>query len=694
MVAAADGSSLRFSSLSAGGFHTCGVTTDGSAYCWGDNSLGALGISPLQDVSRVPVAVGSRLGGQALRFSSLSAGFAYTCGLTPQGQAYCWGFNEYGELGNHAAYTSNDPVAVVAPAKGQALRFQSIAAGEDHTCALTLNAIAYCWGRNEFGKLGNHSTTNSSLPVAVSAANRGQILRFSKLVVGDRHTCGLSSNGGAYCWGYNFPGSLGNNSTTNSSIPVAVVAAKGGNILSFSSITAGGAQTCGLTTNGSAFCWGWNRTGQLGDHTNTMSSVPVPVAAPTGEPTLNFLSLAAGSSHTCGIAVSGKAYCWGENNRAQLGNSNPKNVNIPTAVVAPKIPNLPVFSSFTVGLEHLCGLTAQGTAYCWGQNNYGQLGNSTVTASNSPVAVAAPRGEPTLSFSSLTAGAYHTCGLISKGKAYCWGAGGHGALGNAADRNSSIPVVVLSPTQNALPFTSLSAGYGFSCGITLVGSAYCWGDNAFGKLGTTSTTYTLVATPVASPNGGTPLVFQHISTGYDHACGLASNGAAYCWGLNRDGGLGDGSTSDSSLPVAVVAPTGEARLKFSSISAGAGLSCGLTVTGAAYCWGDNTFGGLGNNSTISSSLPVRVAVPRGIKSLSFLSISTGANHSCALTSSGKAYCWGWNKFGALGNGNTTNSSIPVPVKTLGSESGSSLLKLIASGFRTCGLSVRGKIRCW
>ena len=210
------------------------------------------------------------MGDMEWSFSQIASGNAHTCALTTTGQAYCWGINQYGQLGNNSTTGSRIPVAVQMPA---GVSFQSIAAGIIHTCALTTEGKAYCWGQGGSGRLGNNSATNSSTPVAVQMPAG---VSFQSIAASYYHTCALTTTGQAYCWGLNSQGQLGNNSTTGSRIPVAVQMPAG---VSFQSITANGSHTCALTAGGKAYCWGYGSSGQLGNNSATNSPIPLAVSS-------------------------------------------------------------------------------------------------------------------------------------------------------------------------------------------------------------------------------------------------------------------------------------------------------------------------------------------------------------------------------------------------------------------------------
>jgi alpha-tubulin suppressor-like RCC1 family protein len=279
-------------------------------------------------------------------------------------------------------------------------------------------------------------------------------------------------------------------------------------------------------------------------------------------------------------------------------------------------------------------------------------GTNTVAASEtgalgSPLTFTATGTVASITFAMVTTGGVHNCGLTVGGTAFCWGADSTGELGNNATSNSPVPVLV----AGGLSFSLVSPGRdgpnaNHTCGVTTAGSAYCWGDNRHGQLGNNTTTESHV--PVAVAGG---LTFSSVSSGQFHTCGLTPGGAAYCWGANSSGQLGTNSTTDSHVPVAVAG-----GLTFSSLSSGAEHACALTAGGVAYCWGANYTGQLGNNSTTNSLVPVAV-----VGGLTFSSVSSGGFHSCGLTTGGLAYCWGVNYRGELGNGSTVGNS-PVPVK--------------------------------
>jgi len=282
----------RFATVSAGDAFTCGLTAAGTPFCWGHGAYGRLGDGTVDSVRVEPVPVA---GGLVLR--SLSAGRRHACGLTRDGQALCWGGNSTGALGIPSVNDSPLPVVVETDRA-----FVSVGAGYLHSCGLGSDGVAYCWGRGF--QLGDSVGVSRSQPAPVYGGHR-----FTALSVGWNHSCGLATDGKVWCWGYNLAGELGRPTGMIVTIPVSV---DGGPALA--GVTAGYTATCGLTADGSAYCWGWNNAGQLGTGDTTGGPAPRPVAGG-----LRFTALSVGNVHTCGLATDGLLYCWGSRERGMLG---------------------------------------------------------------------------------------------------------------------------------------------------------------------------------------------------------------------------------------------------------------------------------------------------------------------------------------------------------------------------------------
>ncbi|KAL4856511.1 Ultraviolet-B receptor 8 [Chlorella vulgaris] len=340
--------------------------------------------------------------------------------------------------------------------------------------------------------------------------------------------------------------------------------------------------------------------GRLGDGFETSRKAPVAVSG--GH---TFADIAAGNTHTCGVLANGSALCWGYGGDGQIGNADNSESTVAPAAVAGNF----AFSSIHSGssAKYTCGILTNGSALCWGVGDSGQLGDGAAASSNIPVGVSG-----NYLFSQLATGSNHACGVLTNGTALCWGDGTQGQLGNGAYTTSSTPCAV----SGGYTFAQIAAGGFHSCGILTNGSALCWGSGSSGRLGNGASTSS--STPKAVSGGYT---FSWIAAGNAHTCGILVNGSAMCWGLGSKGQLGQNATTSSNTPVAVKGDGTFSRIA----GGGASYSCGVLVNGSAQCWGDNSFGQLGSNSTGASTVPVAVA-----GGLQFTALQTGEEHTCGI----------------------------------------------------------------
>jgi alpha-tubulin suppressor-like RCC1 family protein len=331
-----------------------------------------------------------------------------------------------------------------------------------------------------------------------------------------------------------------------------------------------------------------------------------------------------------------------------------------------------------VGYGHTCALTTGGGAKCWGWNLYGQLGHGTTADSSTPVDVFITGG-----VSAVSAGGAHACALTTGGGAKCWGRNDLGQLGIGTTANSSVPANVTGLTSGV---ATVSAGGLHTCALTTGGGVKCWGDNTLGELGNGTATgpescsFSPCSRTAVDVTGLTSGVAT-VSGGNGHTCALTTGGGVKCWGSNGYGQLGNGTTTNSSTPVDVTGLTSGVA----AVSAGGYHTCALTTGGGVKCWGANSDGQLGNGTTTSSSTPVDVT---GLTS-GVAAASAGSNDTCALTTGGGVKCWGDNSYGQLGNGTTTDSSTAVDVTGLTSG-----VAAVSAGLHACAVIAGGGLKCW
>ena len=355
--------------------HACAATQDGRTLCWGSNDQGTLGTGSVSAPSALPVAVVA-----PFPLTSLTSGYSHTCAVGPGGVAYCWGLNAFAALG--IGTLGGASATPTTPASG-GVSFVAIAAGGYHTCALTNAGEAWCWGWNLEGQTGI-GAVGSPVILPQRVADGG--LRFVQLAAGDSHTCALTATGAAYCWGGNGRGELGDDPATIGAVRSTPFPVPGGHV--FVSIDAGRTHTCGVTTSGQALCWGERDAGQTGD--GTVGGATIQPAPVSGNAT--FASISAGSQTTCGITTTGTALCWGRGDGGLLGDGS-----VTPAVATPvAVSGGHTFAQVSVSLASgpggvACARNTLGQVWCWGAGGLGQRGDGTFTpAAGTPVAVRLP----------------------------------------------------------------------------------------------------------------------------------------------------------------------------------------------------------------------------------------------------------------------------------------------------------------
>jgi alpha-tubulin suppressor-like RCC1 family protein len=356
-------------------------------------------------------------------------------------------------------------------------------------------------------------------------------------------------------------------------------------------LAVGGNHACAVT-GGATRCWGRGTNGQLGIGVTPVDTIPVTVAAAPA-----LVSLVAGTIHSCGLDSEGIAYCWGSNRDGQLGTLDQLDqCPLPCATTPRPVAGGLRFQVLATGTDHTCGITSEGSTYCWGLNDIGQLGTTAATEScvDGPCSRVPIRVQTDRTFRAVTAGIYHTCALDPAGAAFCWGF----QMGTTEPVH---PHPQFSPQVTAMPggivFHQISAGGWHTCGVTRAGAAYCWGIDAIGA----GPSPLESDVPVAVGGGHR---FQAVYSAGSTSCGLDESGAAYCWGPNSDGEVGTepvGSTIRYNLPTPV-----SGGLRFTVLAPGQSTYCGITSTDSVVCWGRGASGELGSGHE-DSSTPVAVS---------------------------------------------------------------------------------------
>lgn len=711
--------------VDAGEAHSCHVGPDGKARCWGENLFGQLGAGT-GNVCRSPG--GSRLPCSPrpldvvtdAHFVAIVTGARHSCGIDWIGVVLCWGANEFGQLGDGTFRPHLDPE----PVRGQ-LTFRSLSAGDSHTCGITTDGAVYCWGDNSFGQVGLTPAATACTNVRVGEASTcvtrprpvSGIANARSVAAGGGHSCAVDGAGDAYCWGTNVWGQVGDGTTVDRSVPTAVL---GG--LSFMAVAAapGGLQhiiapdgsrstttahSCGVTVAGDVYCWGGGDRGQLAatdpgqvctaadgtqrecsptpsrvggvvgavavraslDQTCATTDTGVGHCWGAGDPAVTqvpgagFLQYIAPSQrHACALTGGGVPVCWGSRSSGRLGDGRRDIEPLPFPV-----DSVTGYRALDVGAHHVCALDTAGLAFCWGSGEDGRLGNgasSGTYAAPGPVAgVADLKG--------LAVGGRHTCAVDAGGAASCWGDNASGQLGTGgAPASSATPL----PVATSLAFDTVVAGADHSCALDTAGAAFCWGGNAYGQLGTGTTTPVDTAAAVA---GG--MSFLHIAAGEGFTCGVATAGGVHCWGRNDHGELGDGTLQDRHAPQAVPGLSGA-----TAVGAGRGEACALTV-GGLWCWG--------NRESAGPSQPALLPVTGAIH------VDVGLGHACIVEAGGAASCWGSDAQGQLGLGpdlppaECVNDTCPNPLRV---KATTPYVNIQAGDGITCAIDADAALHCW
>ena len=587
--------------IAAGDNHTCALTTAGGVTCWGYNYYGQLGNSTnFGAPNPTPADVGGLTSGVA----AIAAGGNYTCALTTAGGVKCWGLNSDGQLGNSTNAGTNNPNPTPADVSALTSGVKVIAAGIDHTCALTMADGIKCWGLNNYGQLGNSTNTGTNNPNPTPADVSGFTSGVAAIAAGGNHTCALTAASGLKCWGLNHLGQLGNSTNTGTTNPNPTPADVSGLTSGVAAIAAGYGHTCALTSAGGVKCWGSNQYGELGNNKNSGALNPNPMPADVSGLSSAVAAIAAGGNHTCALTTGGRVKCWGLNYYGELGNGVYSGTTNPNPTPADVSGLTAGVVAIAAGNGHTCALTTAGGVKCWGSNVGGQLGNSTNSGSANPNPTPADVTGLTSGVAAITADGDHTCALTTAGGVKCWGDNHFGELGNSTNTGTFNPNPTPADVSGLTSgVAAIAAGGEHTCALTAAGGVKCWGANDSGQLGNSTSSGSANPNPTPVDVSGLTSGVLVIAAGGLHTCALTTAGGVECWGFNQDGQLGNSTNSGTFNPNPT--PTAVSGLPSGVlvIAAGGGHTCALITAGAVKCWGSNGYGQLGSSTNAGSSNP-------------------------------------------------------------------------------------------
>ncbi len=731
--------------IEAGSAHVCALREEGTVQCWGFDRLGQLGDGDDPDrddedaFSSTPVPV-LGIDGEVVQ---ISAGANSTCALLADGTVRCWGWSERGQLGNGSTVQSvSTPELATEFGDDNA----AVAVGAVHSCVLKTNGTVECVGNNRSGQLGRLTDEENSTSVVQVSGLSGRVVN---LVAGASHTCALIESGALECWGRNVVGALGDGlGESNQGQAARQVTMVLGLQSSVERVSAGGENTCAITNGGAVKCWGQNRNGEVGDASFVTRNVPTDLLGFGGKQAdlgiasrLATVPAIAGSASRIDLRISNAGpedaanmrliVAVDERSRSAAVVSEPAGCAVTDAYLSCPLDDLKAgfARDFSFEVESTVPGEIKLTASVHGLQTDPSPENNRVG-----IAIRAGLDNSDFALVSVAAGGEHTCGIDGDGAVYCWGNDRFGALGRG---EQAYGTAVSSPGRVSgleRGVAALSAGSTHSCVVDADESVVCWGGNQFGQIGNGLTGQgEHDPATVNLPVRGAELV----AAGSHHSCAVVRTGAVYCWGSNVWGQIGDGTLTGRTNPVEVSGLLDE----LVSISA-ARHTCGATSRGEVYCWGLNSSGQLGYapvieptptpqpsptptatppptqivgptptpqptptpfqvptpapTATAGPSTPVPPAAPgvdsskpgkvQGVEDV--VSVSVGFTHSCALTSSGRVFCWG--------------EPEPSPEKSIGGRVqpveitgfDSPVTMLDAGGWHTCAVTERGAAMCW
>ncbi|MCX8687974.1 InlB B-repeat-containing protein [Bifidobacterium sp. B4142] len=761
---------IRFSQISLNGFHSAAIRSDGNLYTWGNNSSGQLGDGTTSNQKR-PILVDKPAGApNGFTWKQTILGSYYSAAFGSDGNLYTWGDNSNGTLGDGTTTDRSRPVLVGKPAGApDGFTWKQVSLGAWHSAAIGSDGNLYTWGRNSNGQLGRDTNITPANRPGLVGKPQGAPDGFTwkQASLGWFHSAAIGSDGNLYTWGRNDSGQLGDGTTTDRNKPAKL------NGITWKQISLNNNFSAGIGSDGNLYAWGGNSSGQLGDDTTTNRSRPTLIRKPTDAPdgfTWKHISL--GETHSAALGSDGNLFAWGRNNTGQLGDGTTTNRNRPVMVVFPGAttptdvlfgqakamggitansdgtwqattpahapgavdvtvvwnrngPQPDAHLRYTfIAPEYQVGFTSKDSscpaptgmppsqavtqdgqaerpqpdpkadgclfdgwfqgdvAYDFTQPVTGKVtltarwtkgdGRWTISPTQGPETggtevTLTPPAQRGIRFSQISSGEYHSVAIGSDGNLYAWGDNQYGQLGDGTNTNRSTPVMVGKPgdAPDGFIWKQVSSSFRHSAAIGSDGQLYAWGRNYYGQLGDGTTTNRTRPVKIGKPQGAPDgFTWKQISMGSDHSAAIGSDDNLYTWGWEDAGRLGRStSITPYDRPGLVDKPTGATdTFAWKQISMG-GHSAAIGSNGNLYTWGYNAYGQLGDGTTTDQARPVKIGKPQGAPNgFTWKQVSLGRWYSAALGSDGSLYTWGDNAYGQLGDGTKVDKHTPTPVQ--------------------------------
>ncbi|MBK8078783.1 MAG: fibronectin type III domain-containing protein [Kineosporiaceae bacterium] len=604
------GSATTWRQVSAGHASACATRTDGTLWCWGDNSSGQLGVGNTT-ASSTPVQV------PGTTWNTVTVSWYQACATKTDHTLWCWGENGSYQLGLGDTTDRTSPVQL-----GTAPTWAGVEMGYWNACGTRTDGTLWCWGANSSSELGDGTTTPRTTPVQI-----GAVTTWATVVMGLSHTCATRTDHTLWCWGGGSYGDLGQGNTTGSSTPIQVPGT------TWSQVGAGVSATCATRTDASLWCWGYNGQGELGDGTTTNRYSPTQIAAGTAWSTTIPPSLTESGGatyvHTCASLAVGGVACWGSNHGGQIGSGSDESV---TTIGSPSDPS---WTAVGAGDSYSCAIKANGTLWCLGLNTSYQLGLNDTTNRTALTQV----GVAT-TWASVSGGYTHTCATRTDGTLWCWGQNASGQLGTGDTTQRTTPTQIGSATTWAQ--VSVAAHYDgtattarHTCAVRTDGTLWCWGLNGTGQLGLGDTGNRGGPTQIGS---GT--TWSQVTVGSKHTCATKTDHTLWCWGDNTESRLGDGTTTQRTSPYQIGGAVWSSTP--GTLDTNDNHTCAGRTDGTLWCWGVNADGQLGDGTSSPKTTPVQVGT-----GTTWTLVAVGYHHTCGVAAS-QLYCWGYGGASSLG----------------------------------------------
>lgn len=647
----------NWSSVALGYNFRGGIKTDGTLWMWGNNLSGQLGdntttnrSSPVQTIT----------GGS--NWSSISCGYGHTAATKTDGTLWLWGSQGYwigatGALGDNTTTMRSSPIQTVAGGTN----WSRVCAGYGATSAIKTDGTLWVWGNNFVGMLGTNDAVSRSSPVQTVTGGTN----WSMVSITQNNAVALKTDNSLWVWGRGLEGQMGDNTAVSKSSPVQT----GLNSKDWRDAWAGSSMVRALKNDGRIFTWGSaGGAGHLGDNANTARSNPTQITGSVffknvGEGSNSVHSGAVGNSFTTALVDLsdvymekfpfrandyGTVYGFGQGSDGQLGTNNQIAVSSPTQIVSKDN----IWVTVSAGYRHSAGVKSDGTLWCWGRNDSGQIGDNTTAHKSSPVQTITGGSNWRTVACGGTGFNGFTAAIKTDGTLWVWGANDSGQIADNTTINKSSPIQTIT---GGIDWRNISCGSAHIVSVKTDGTIWNWGLGTSGQLG--DNTIASKSSPVQTITAGT--TWLSASAGRNYTGGIKTDGTLWLWGANGNGQLGNNSTSSMSSPVQTIAAgTNWAQVACSRannfIHSGA-----VKNDGTLWMWGGNLVGALGDNTSTSRSSPVQT-VSLGTN---WKSIAVNRYRCGAIKTDGTLWCWGFNTVGAVGDGTTTNRASPVQTVT-------------------------------